>query len=112
MCVAEEVMPGQKWRFCGVVRNFISGYHRCERRLSLVSNVQEVSNSLGLFAAAFVLACEGLAVILATLPIELLCLTSLEARRWPCQSSEHPSFLVCALADVCPLIGNIKGYGQ
>lgn len=70
MCVAEVVMPGQKWRFCAVVRNFTSGYYKCERRLSLVSNGQEVSNSLGLFAAAFVLACEGLAVILATLPTE------------------------------------------
>lgn len=90
-------------RFCGVVRNLTSGYRSCEQSVSLVSNVQEVTGSLGPSAAAFILVCEGLAVILATSPIELPCLTFLEARRWLCQSAELPSFLVSVLANGCPL---------
>lgn len=103
MHAAKVLMPGQNKGFVGwweVSLQATSGYHSCERNVSLGSNVQGVSNSLGLSAAAFVSVCEGLAVILATCPIELPCLTSLESRRWPCQGSEITGFFIHALANV------------
>lgn len=54
---------------------------------------------------ALILVCEGLAVVLVT-SLELPCLISAEARRWPCQSSELSAFFAHAL------VGRVfLGYG-
>lgn len=64
------------------------------------SDVQEVTGSLGLSAAAFILVCEGLAVILATYPIEFLCHGIARSKKVIVPELELPSFFIHVLASV------------